>query len=334
MRTQDMISDQLEMPDFIPYRGRSGLWFLVATFAILICVYTLLTLTLAKEHPYIVWVIGIAATVGAAFACVSRLQTILSQTVAAEFLNTQLANAFASSARFGIILKRDGSVTYANNGLREMFPQFAHNEDMALEALFDAGRVTSSDREDVWRRISHNEPAQLTFPIHDEKGELETFVIEITPLLRPKGFFALRGRPYLSRIENRIPSSNDAAAPDTPQVIESEAIATPTAPAITAPQSGLFYYIDLEGKLTHISPELEARLGYNAGDFLQAERQIDELLFFDARTENFDDLVKEFDHAFPLQRINQALIRSQVRQFSMVDAEGNVTSYIGIVAPL
>lgn len=136
-------------------------------------------------------------------------------------LMTEFQNAiFSSAARvnylFCLILKTDGTITYIDPGFQKLFPHINRHE---LDDVFKLGSHGILAREQ-----------QITFDRALQDGTKSTQIVEISlpgnatsklvlnlePLPRPRGYFLLRGRPFIER----LPSSSSAIATPVPPVFE------------------------------------------------------------------------------------------------------------------
>ncbi len=207
--SDERLSERLG-PDFVPRHYSSVIWALVVAYAIALCLIIGINIFIVSNGNDLLGISAIIIVIGAlAFYSILQKQRNLDLVHATEFENALLSGAAAVGSRFYLIIRGDGTVVYSSYGLRLMFPQFHANEERALDSLFEAGGVMKVDRDRIYDALYHGASDRLIFPLRDDSGRDQEFIITVEPMERPAGYFVLKGREF-------VPSRQEAAPAEVP----------------------------------------------------------------------------------------------------------------------
>lgn len=266
--TDDRDNIQLSV-DFVSRKQRPSLWAVVTVYA-----FSILTIFLVSyyrgEGNWLGSMLLITIVVAAlAFYSLYIKQGYLDQIIATQFQNALLSAAAGQGAAFCMILKRDGTVVHADNGIREMFPHFAHNEAQALQALLEEGGVSEVDQKRIFMDLQQGKGDRLIFSIERADGEKQEFILTITPLKRPPDFFVIRGRPFVANREGQLVRGEEDKralhAVLASHLLDEAAI-------------GLFAAYS-DGKIAYINHLTEEQMGYGRGEVMARHLSLRDMLY-------------------------------------------------------
>lgn len=258
------------------------------------------------------------------FYVIYSKQQNLDLVMATEYQNMLFAQAAAIGSTFCILVKRDGTVIYANDGMRTLFPNFAYADSQALEGIFEQGGVRRTDRERIMAAIYSGQADRLIFPMKTSTGREQDYVLTIEPLRRPGGFLVIRGREYLDK------RTGTQLMPDILRSTTAEKLDH----LLTATPAG-HYVTDGFGRLEYVNPALERMLGYGGGEILDSKLGIYHLLY-QLRGEPVGDdyTLGEYSGEAILQNKHGGLANVKLHQVLIRDTAGKVMGATGSVLPL
>lgn len=118
-----------------------------------------------------------------------------------EFQNALFAAALGVNTMFCLILRRDGSVAYADRGFQSMYPQFERSAFHGLQEIIGISYLSREDSEKIWNAVHEFRAEQHIVTMRDADGLAHKVVLAIDPIRRPKDYFILRGRAF---VEHRV----------------------------------------------------------------------------------------------------------------------------------
>ncbi len=310
--------------DFVPRERRNQVWHLI--FAFCVCIALIFVLAFAPQTlgGRSLSAFTSMAIVGVlCFFVVYRKQQSLDLVMATEYQNMLFAQAAAQGSNFCLFVRRDGTIVYADKGLRDVFPNFAYSEAQALEGVFEAGGVTKADRERIMGAIYGGSSERLVFPIK-AGGETREFILTVEPLSRPGGFAVIRGREY------RGQRAGTQLMPDVLRTTSADKLDH----LLSNSPIGL-YVTDNFGRLEYVNPALEIMLGYKPSELLDAHIAIYRLFYqLNGQPVPDDYTLSEYKGEALLQKKQGLLLRVELLQIPIRDQDGKLTGATGTVLPL
>ena len=205
-----------------------------------------------------------------AFLCiyvVIRHQQILDLLMTTEHQNLLFSQALGIGSQFYILVRQNGTIVYANQGLRNLFSGRALGESKALEQVFERGGVAKADRERILGSIYNNMLDRLVFSLPMAQSEPVDIILTVEPLPRPSGFMLVRGREYRGeRVGTQVmPGALRATSADK---LEHLLNSTPIA----------HYATDAFGRFEYVNEALDHALGFLPGEILDTRLTIGSLL--------------------------------------------------------
>jgi PAS domain S-box-containing protein len=253
--------------DFVPRERRNQVNKLILVFVVALAALFIIGMLGAANrlHATLLSLI-IVAFLG--FYAVFRNQRNLDLVMATEFQNMLFAQGTALGAAFCIFVKRDGTIVYANDGLKELFPHAAYSDSRALEAIFAQGGVHRSDRERIMGAIYAHQAERIAFPARTASGEEKNFILTVEPLQRPGGFSLVRGREFRGQRAGvqLLPPALRATSADK---LDALLAATPVA----------HYVTDAFGRIEYANPACEELLGYAPGEMMEGRLALRDMLY-------------------------------------------------------
>ncbi len=309
--------------DFVPRERRSQIWKIIAAFSFTIAVIFVLSFspnTLGGRGMSAFFSMGMVALL--CFYIVYHKQQNLDLVMSTEYQNMLFAEAVALGSSFCLFVRRDGTIVYANSGLRQVFPNFIYNDAQMLEGLFEQGGVSKTDRERVMDAIYSSSNERLVFPVHYPQGTKE-YVLTLEPLARPAGYTVVRGREF------RGQRAGMQLMPDVLRTTSVEKLDH----LLSASPIGM-YATDSFGRLEYVNPALEAMLGYHPGEMLEARIAIQRLLNqLDHQPVPDDYTLAEHRGEALLITKQGNLLAVQFQQSIIRDAEGKLGGATGSILP-
>lgn len=310
-------NDQL---DFVPRSRQTQIWRIILAFVLTMIVIGVLGSISTTGRNISVLFFSMMIVAALCFWVVYRKQESLDLVMNTEYQNLLFAQAAALGTSFCIFVHRDGTIVYANDGLRKLFPKFGYANNQALEGLFEHAGIAKPDRERISAAIGTHTSDRLAFPLQigDEKKEL---IVTIEPLARPGGFSVVRGREYQDQ------RTGTQLLPDTLRSTSADKIdqlltRTPIA----------HYTTDAFGKLEYVNPAMEHLLGYRPDEMTDAKLSIQHLLYqLGGRPLPTDYTLADHQGPARMQRRDQSLISLMLFQYVMRDQAGKILGASGSI---
>lgn len=309
--------------DFVPRERRSHIWKVV--FAFLVACAIIFSISFAPGqlggNTYAA-LASISVVSLLCFYVVYSKQQSLDLVMATEYQNMLFAQAASLGSSFCMIVKRDGTVVYANDGIRKLFPQIAFGEAQMLDGIFTQGNIRRTDRERVMAAIYSNQGDRLVFPIEVD-GKAQDYALTIEPLARPGGFLLLRGREYLDK---RVGSQlmPDMLRSTSTDKLNHMLASTPVAHFVT----------DSFGRFEFVNPALERALGYGGGEIMDARLSIHHLIYqLGGQPISNEYNIADYDGEAILQKKQGSLLNVRLHQALIRDNGGKSAGATGSFLP-
>lgn len=265
-RMDSLYPDQL---DFVPRERRNRVFRIIAAFSVTIALVFILAYapplrTIAPYSPLV-------AILLMAILClyvVYHQQIILDLVLSTEYQNLLFTQALQIGSAFFMIVRRDGTIVHASDGMGDIIPGYDYSQSQALDGLFTLATVRKTDRERIMAAIYSNTREQLVFPIISQYQQPKEFIMTLEPMVRPAGFSVLRGREYHGQrgSAERLPDSLSATS-----IERLEHLLSTTDVA--------HYTTDAFGRFEYINPAFERMLGYDSGEIIASKLSLHHLIF-------------------------------------------------------
>lgn len=308
-------------PDFIP-RSYSrpirelSIVYTVAVIAIIfLCNYGHLIGGTATASVLITLII-----VGLALYTIFRRQQHNDQMMATEFENLLFSAAASLGSAFCIFLRADGTIVYANDGARRMFPRVGYEEGRALDALLLQGKVEKADQDKLHSAMSRGQKESLVLGITDADKTRRDFVLTIDPLRRPAGYYVLRGREYYTE-RKVIAKLTGRLQKTTPEKVGSLLQHIPFP----------LYIVSTSGVLEYVNPALEHMAGFGENEMLETGMTLQKLIYHADGFETGEFEPVEFNGAALISCRNGSLAKAQLHQFICHDEFDRFNGCCGIL---
>lgn len=261
MRFNTMDSIRPDQLDFVPRERRSRVFRVIMAFVVTSALIFVLAYAPPLSH-YAAYTPLIAIFLMALLCLyvVYHEQIILDLVLSTEYQNLLFSKALSQGSSFFMIVRRDGTVVHASDGLADIFPGFDYAQSQALDGLFTLGVVRKTDRERIMSAIYSHTSEHLVFPIIAQYQAPKDYILTVDPMPRPAGFTVVRGREYLGQRKSllRLPDSLSATSMDKLEHL----LATTSVAHFTTDGYGLFEYVN---------PAFEAMLGYAPGEIVESK---------------------------------------------------------------
>lgn len=258
------------------------------------------------------------------FFVVYRKQQNLDLVMTTEYQNMLFAQAASQGSILCLIVRRDGTIVYANDGLRTLFPNAAYGDAQSLTALFEQGGVLQPDRERFENAMASGKGEKVVFALKNKEGISQDYILTLQPLARPAGFVVIRAREYKdTRAGTQV--LPDLLRATTVEKLDHLLSKTPCA----------HYVTDAFGGFEYVNPAFEQLLGYEPGDLRNNKATLRSVLYQLNRQAVSDDYtLADFRGEALLTKRNSELANVLLNQTLMRDAGGKVTGATGSVLPI
>lgn len=320
MRISDNVSDFVT-PDFVPRAYSRPIRQLSVVYLIAVALIFLISSfreSLGGNAVSTVLIMAIVCAI-AVFTLIRRQQHN-DQMLATEFENLLFSAAASLGSNFCIFLKHDGTIIYANDGTRRMFPHFSRDQTLAIDQLFGGAQVDKVHLDKLYSALSLNRKENLIFEITNASGERSDYIVMIEPLKRPSGYFVLRGRSYYKerkaavKLEGRFEKTS----------LEKLAFLTEGLPFA-------LFVTNTSGVLEYVNQTLEKMLGYDEGQLVAQGVTLQKLVYHADGYETGEFEMTNFSGAVMLSKRNQQLVRAQLNQELCYDDQGKVSGCAGYI---
>jgi len=324
MRFNEVESTSQNQMDFVPRDQRSQMRNLISAF---VCAMVLVILAGYLPGPHyhkFTPIISVAVIGLLCFYVVFRRQQNIDQVMATEYQNLLFAQAVSLGTSFCMFARRDGTIVYANDGVRSLFPYFTYSDSQLLDAIFEAGHVPRVDRERLLIALQSGATDRLVFPVQLHTGEKKEYVLTVEPLARPSGFSVIRGREYLGQ------RSGTQLLPDVLRATSADKLDhmlthTPVAHFTTDPY----------GRFEYVNPSLEKLLGYAPNEILEKKLSIQSILFQLAGRSVADDYTPaDYSGDAVFQQSQGAHMAGMLFQRVLRDSAGKTAGLTGSIVPV
>lgn len=310
--------------DFVPRERRSQIWRVIIAFSITIALIFILNFVpTTQDSRFIAGLASMGVIMVLCFYVVFRKQQSLDLVMSTEYQNMLLTEALGLGSAFCLFVRRDGTIVYANDGLRKLFPHFAYSDSQALEGIFEQGGVRKVDRERMMAAIYAGQSERLIFPLPMRDGTEREFILTLDSLPRPGGHMMIRGREYLdARAGTQM--MPDLLRSTSVERLEHLLHHTPVPLLVT----------DAFGRLEYINPALEESLGYEGGEMLTSKMSLHHVLYQTGGHPVSDDyVIGDYHGAATLQKKHGGLLKVHLHQTLIRDMNEKVTGLSATILP-
>lgn len=249
-RYSDLSSLHPATPDFIR-RKRNGS--LLKSFAIyFVILVSLVSYAFIKNYHNHDIVLVILLTVAVSTLILHALYSIqksLDLIMAVEFQNALFTSALNLRVDFTLILQRNGSIVYVDRGFREIFPEVRTIDDKVLDYLTENMRMDSRTKDRFFNAMRNYDYEQIMVEFAREEGQFEKYMLYMSPLPRPQGFFMIQARRFVE-----VRNAGDAKPGPMPLNLSARTMIE------SFPSAA--YMLDEEGRILQCNSELAKLLGY------------------------------------------------------------------------
>lgn len=125
------------------------------------------------------------------------IQKNLDMIMAVEFQNALFTSALNLRMDFTILMQRNGSIVYVDRGFRELFPELRAIDDKVLDYLTASLRMDERAKDKFFTALRNYDYEQLVVELTRSDILNEKYMLYLSPLPRPQGYFLIQGRKYV-----------------------------------------------------------------------------------------------------------------------------------------
>lgn len=250
------------------------------------------------------------------------IQKSLDMIMAVEFQNALFTSALNLRMDFTIIMQRNGSIVYVDRGFRDLFPEVRAIDDKVLDYLVTNMRLDERAKDKFFLALRNYDFEQLMAEVYRGDGEFERYMLYMSPIPRPQGYFMIQARKYVE-VRNAA-NVNMAPAP-----LEAMDIIHPLLDAMP----GAAYLLTEKGDVLDCNDALLEMLGYiSFGDLFAHSAKLDYL------TKHANFLIKNwqpqsFNGRIELICKNGESLLVNVTQNTILQ-DGKMTGALGLISKL
>lgn len=249
-----------------------------------------------------------------------RLQEGNDMLMSNDFQTMLFASATSLGSVFCFFIKRDGTVVYANDGTRQMFPNFVKEESRALDSILRDASVSKEDSNKLYSAITRGKKENLVFKIKNKEGESSQFIVIIEPLKRPSGYFVVHGRPYYPNRQGTVKLPGNLAR-TSPEKIESLLDTVPIG----------VYLTNETGIIEYTNPAFERILRYETRELATQSPSIQSLIYHADGQETGEFELREFTGNVLMSCKNNVLLKALLEQHSIPGENDKASGYMGLI---
>ena len=321
MRFSKLDSLQADQLDFVPRERRNQISRLIAAFALTAIIIFVMAYVPGMHHyAFYAPLVGIILIAILCLYTVIQKQLSLDLVMAAEFQNMLFSQALSVGSTFAMIVRRDGTIVHASDGLSSIFPQFNYASSQALEGLFEQGTVRKADRERIMGAIYSGATDRLVFPVITQYQDKKDYIITVEPLPRPAGFCLIRGREYLGQRAGLqlMPDALRATSVDKIDHLLTSTIIP-------------HYTTDNFGRFEYVNPSFEELFGYASGEIIESKLSLHHL-FLEFGSQTLTEEYSIGDYAGTATILTRTGRQSvEVRQTAIRDGNGKAIGATGSI---
>ncbi|MBY0355662.1 MAG: PAS domain-containing protein [Rickettsiales bacterium] len=196
------------------------------------------------------------------------IQKSLDLIMAVEFQNALFTSALNLRMDFTIIMQRNGSVVYVDSGFRELFPEIRTIDDKVLDYLTTNLQMDERQKDKFFLALRNYDYEQLVVELFKGNGEYDKFMLYLSPIPRPQGFFMIQARKYVAM---RNAADVTVAKPESDKSYSKNVLDALPQPAYIISDSGIL--LDCNDRLAEL-------LGYkDHQSCLSAVTQLSDVVF-------------------------------------------------------
>lgn len=312
--------------DFVPRERRGQISNIVIAFVGSICLIFAMSLLpgfSGTGNMFYTLVVMVVISV-LCFYVVYRKQQSLDLVMSTEYQNMLFAQAASLGSSFCIFVRRDGTIVYADEGLRKLFPHFAYSDSQMLEGVFELGGVQKPDRERIMTAIHNLHADRIVFPLRPPGEAVTDYILTVEPLKRPGNFLLLRGRQYRDQ---------RAGMQLMPDILRSTSADKLDHMLATTPIA--HYTADEYGRFEYVNPAMEQMLGYKGGEITDSKLSVRHILYqLNGHPVGDDYVAAEHNGPALLQKKDSSLIEVMMAQIPVRNETGNGIGFSGTLMPV
>lgn len=171
------------IPDFVKRQHGAPLWWLVVGYiCVCLLMFIIFNFTVPQYSMFLggmlTLMLGVMVTFSAFY--IHRNRDVI---MAVEFQNALFAGAARNNTEFCMILRRDGTVVYADSNYHQKFSQLTKQGFYGIDALLAHQGLTEQDRELLLHAISAGDETEFPFIYTAKDGQVRQLTLAIEPLM-------------------------------------------------------------------------------------------------------------------------------------------------------
>ncbi len=321
MRADEMDTPSPSQLDFVPRDRRNESFKLVVAFLLVIGLILLLGYVPGlNDLSYAP--LACAAMIGLlGWHVVPRYQRSLDLVLFTEYQNLLFSQSLALGANFCLIVKRDGAIAYANDGLKKTFGHGGYGDTLSLPTILERSGIALPDRERILGSIYNHLADRVVFPLATGHDTSKRYILTIEPLARPSGYTLVRGREF------QEPRTDTPMMPTMLRATSADKLGhlldhTPIP----------HYATDAFGRFEYVNQAFEDCLGFSHREILSSRMNLTTILFeIDDKPVSSDYQLADYRGAATLQDKKGDTLNARLVQRVIRDTKGKVTGATGSI---
>lgn len=272
IRYTDFSANDAMRPDFMPRKRKPTPQELVLIFLAALAISIILPVFVLNKMALIFWLSLLLAVGG--WYVITEIVRSRDLVLATEFQNALFASALGFNNKFCLIIRREGSIVYMDNGFQKMFPGAVRERVVSIAGMLRHGKVAALDKERIFSAIDKGVYDKIIFDIAGSDNLPTRIVLSLEPIIRPSGFILLRAREFIETGARNAPEAKHLP-PGNPLLTKSSI--TLFAYIMDRMNTGV-YMTDPTGAMIYANRLMEQWLGYRESEIITGNLSLKDIV--------------------------------------------------------
>ena len=264
IRYTDFISRKDAPSDFMPRDRKPTVFELMLIFVFALALSVSLPVFILDKMMLIFWMCLMLSLAG--WYVIVELTRSRDLILATEFQNALFASALGFNNKFCLIIKREGSIVYMDNGFQKMFPELVRERMISIAGMLKHGKVATIDKEKIFSALDRGVYDKIIFDIRTSDNQTVKIVMSLEPIIRPSGFILLRAREFVEQ-RSREGAPAEPKVQNTGNPLLTKSSITLFAYIMDRMNTGV-YMTDPTGMIIYANRLTEQWLGYRESEII------------------------------------------------------------------
>lgn len=326
IRYTDSIANKEAVSDFTPRDRKPTVLTLMLIFIFALALSIVLPLIILDKMALVFWLCLMLTLAGwYVIVEITRSRDLI---LATEFQNALFASALGFNNKFCLIIKREGSIVYMDNGFQKMFPELVRERNVTIAGMLKHGKVGMVEREKVFSALDHGVYDKIIFDIRSSDNSVTKIVMSLEPIIRPSGFILLRAREFVEqRSREGVPSEPKVQNTGNPLLTKSSI--TLFAYIMDRMNTGV-YMTDPTGMIIYANRLVEQWLAYRESEIINTNLTLKEIVH-QSSSDQGTISPGNFEGEVTLRKKEGGLINAFINQKVILSDDGKMLGCVALI---